>query len=458
MSPTSYQTAPPRTTILTCGSWNRQISGYAPLFRAGGTPGQPAADLVHHIRREERLSQDRKIVLFADRLFLRRQHRACHHDDLQIGNHLLELLGQFDAVAIRQHVVEQRGIGLPLRHHPACLARALGGHQFPARFDHQALEEQQQIAVVIDQQNRGVRWHRLLANRGDTQRQSFFVGIHFYADARAWIDQVFRHLRGQRLRQVLVDGALQLASAIFGTGAVFDQPLPRLEGHLDRETAIRQPRVHVLLQIIDLEVGNRRERFGIERPVSDHVIDPVNEFGRKFLAHSDDGYSLELVAQVLARTADGGGLKSEVGTDLANHFLRAQIAGEKHQALLEVHHGVVAEAQNATVENPQQQACERRGGLLDLVEKNQGQSTVVAGNAGQFLLRKHGLRFAVSQVSRRRADQFGDLVLHLEFAAIDLQNVARASMQGFGDGFHGASLPGARGAKQEKYTYRPVLR
>ncbi len=43
-----------------------------------------------------------------------------------------------------------------------------------------------------------------------------------------------------------------------------------------------------------------------------------------------------------------------------------------------------------------------------------------------------GLGFAVSEIARRRADKFGDLVLHLKFAAIDFQETFLAAVQRFG--------------------------
>ena len=89
MSPTSYQTAPPRTTILACGSPISSISGgsssrFVVLSTALGSRRQPPPNLIHHVRGQKRLAQNREIVLFADRLFFRRQHGPRHHDHLQI--------------------------------------------------------------------------------------------------------------------------------------------------------------------------------------------------------------------------------------------------------------------------------------------------------------------------------------------------------------------------------------
>jgi hypothetical protein len=64
----------------------------------------------------------------------------------------------------------------------------------------------------------------------------------------------------------------------------------------------------------------------------------------------------------------------------------------------------------------------------------------------------------VPQVTRRRADQLGDLVLHLEFAAVDLQQVFLAAVQHLGQRFHRAGLARAGGSQQQKHPGRPPFR
>ena len=158
------------------------------------------------------------------------------------------------------------------------------------------------------------------------------------------------------------------------------------------------------------------------------------------------------------RSACFDGLKAEIGIDLLHHFPRAQIAGEKHQALLEIDGGVVAQPQNAFVQDAQQQPRHRRRGLLDFVEQHQRQAALFAGHRIQLLLRQHRLRFAMAQISGRRADQLGDLVLHLELAAIDLENVLLAAVQDFGQRFDGLGLARSGGAQQQKHAHRAAFR
>ena len=62
------------------------------------------------------------------------------------------------------------------------------------------------------------------------------------------------------------------------------------------------------------------------------------------------------------------------------------------------------------------------------------------------------------QVAGRRADQLGHLVLHLEFAAVDLEHVLLGAVQDFGQSFHGLGLAGAGGPQQQKDADRPAFR
>ena len=70
--------------------------------------------------------------------------------------------------------------------------------------------------------------------------------------------------------------------------------------------------------------------------------------------------------------------------------------------------------------------------------------------AVQLLLREHGLGFAMAQIAGRRADQLGHLVLHLELAAIHLEDVFLAAVQHVGQRFDGLGLARAGGAEQQK--------
>jgi hypothetical protein len=125
-------------------------------------------------------------------------------------------------------------------------------------------------------------------------------------------------------------------------------------------------------------------------------------------------------------------------------------------ALFEIHLRVVAEPQNAAVEHAQQQTRHGWRGLFDFVEQHQRKPLLSLATEVSFCCVSR-LRFAMPQISGRRADQFGDLVLHLEFAAIDFQQVLRAAVQRFGERFHSARLAGAGGTQQQEHADGPVF-
>src|ERR1700686_2605827 len=60
------------------------------------------------------------------------------------------------------------------------------------------------------------------------------------------------------------------------------------------------------------------------------------------------------------------------------------------------------------------------------------------------------MRLAMSQISRRRADQFRNLMAVLELGAIDLDDGARILQQCLGSGFDDARLPGTGRPEEQK--------
>ena len=61
------------------------------------------------------------------------------------------------------------------------------------------------------------------------------------------------------------------------------------------------------------------------------------------------------------------------------------------------------------------------------------------------------------QVSRRRADQLGDFVLHLKLAAVDAHQALLAAVQNVRQRLHRAGLAGAGGTQQQEHARRPAL-
>src|SRR5215471_13462613 len=68
------------------------------------------------------------------------------------------------------------------------------------------------------------------------------------------------------------------------------------------------------------------------------------------------------------------------------------------------------------------------------------------------------MRFAVSQVSGRRADQLGDLVAVLKLGAIDLDYCLGIVQKGLSRGLDNAGLARPRRPEEQKVSDRPASR
>lgn len=76
----------------------------------------------------------------------------------------------------------------------------------------------------------------------------------------------------------------------------------------------------------------------------------------------------------------------------------------------------------------------------------------------QRFLRQEGVRFAVSKVSRRRADEFRDLMAVLKFGAIDLNHRPGIVQQGLSRCLDDSSLARACRPQEEKISDRTARR
>ncbi len=72
----------------------------------------------------------------------------------------------------------------------------------------------------------------------------------------------------------------------------------------------------------------------------------------------------------------------------------------------------------------------------------------------QCFLRQQGVGFAVSEVSRRRADEFRNLMAVLKFGAVNLDHRPRIVQQGLSSCLDDASLAGAGRPNEKKVSDR----
>src|SRR5256885_12857650 len=79
-------------------------------------------------------------------------------------------------------------------------------------------------------------------------------------------------------------------------------------------------------------------------------------------------------------------------------------------------------------------------------------------HAVEILLREHWRSLAVSQISRRRADQFRDFMRMLKLCAIDLYDRIRVAIQNFRCRLDDAGFSRAGGAQKQHRADRPIWR
>src|SRR5206468_4485952 len=96
-----------------------------------------------------------------------------------------------------------------------------------------------------------------------------------HPDSRAGLYLAFDNQGGQRLGQVLVDGALQFPGAVFRTRALCQKKSSALVADFNIEALIRKAAVHMLLKICDLLIENQGESLRIERLICDDSVNPV---------------------------------------------------------------------------------------------------------------------------------------------------------------------------------------
>ena len=104
---------------------------------------------------------------------------------------------------------------------------------------------------------------------------------------------------------------------------------------------------------------------------------------------------------------------------------------------------------------PSSRFHKRIAGLLDFVEKHEAQLHPLGVILVQHFLAQQRMRFAMAEISGRRADQFRDLMAVLELGAIDLDHRARIAHQAFRRGFHQTRFAGAGGAEKQEIADRP---
>jgi len=256
---------------------------------------------------------------------------------------------------------------------------------------------------------------------------------------------------GDGVYDAAFDGALQMTRSVPLVSAFPQEEFAGArvhgEGHRTGAGGADDTRLHFR----EFEIEDAIEFAGAER-VEDHgTIDAVDELGREAAAGGVDSGVRHFVGKVrVGASSRDAGCESEIRAYDRRHFGGAEIARHKDDAAREVDLAIVAERERGLIEDTEQEVPHGVAGLFDFVEEDEAQLDGVGMELIEDVLAEERMRLAVSEVSGRRADEFGDFVTVLELGAIDFDDGFGVADEAFGESFDGAGLAGPGGPKEEE--------
>src|ERR1035438_9155793 len=155
---------------------------------------------------------------------------------------------------------------------------------------------------------------------------------------------------GQRVDDAALDDTLQMPRAILGIGALLQQPFLHFRHAVEGEMTLAD-RVHdALLHLGQLQVQDLLQLFRTQGSENDYLIKTVQEFRGKLLARGFAGGAFDLGVQVLVPDRI---MREKAHSSLHQvaHLRRAEVGGQKNQAMRKIDVAVVTKSQRAFVED-----------------------------------------------------------------------------------------------------------
>src|SRR6476661_199333 len=195
---------------------------------------------------------------------------------------------------------------------------------------------------------------------------------------------------GNRVFDVLLNGAVQRTSTVFGVVAFVGHEVLGFLGELH----LVAQGLHPAQQLAEADVDNAVDVLFLKRVEDDDVIQSVQKFGREGLPQGvGDGALGQLVHVFLPGLGAKANTSAEVG-----QVTCPDVRGHDNDGIAEVHLAAQAVGQDAVVEHLQQQVVHVRVGFLDFIEQNHRVRL-----AADFL--RQLATFFVAHVAGRRAHQ-----------------------------------------------------
>src|SRR5579859_954213 len=270
-------------------------------------------------------------------------------------------------------------------------------------------------------------------------------------------DLIRRKQAGERVYEVAFNGPFQVSRAVFQVSSFLQQEFPRRLRHTEQEFAFRCLK-DALLHHAKLDVENQFELLFAQRMKDHYLVEPVHELGRKFPLRRFRRSALDFLFEPRRRICRVHGSEPEFAGHQLGYLRAAQVGREKNHRLRQVDAPVVAQSQRGLVENAQKQLPQRIRRFLDFVEKQKRQLDFFRVILRERFLCNQRMRFAMPQVSRRRANQFRDFVRMLEFRAIHFDHRARVAENHFRRSLHHARFARTCRSQKQQVSHRTPRR
>ena len=277
------------------------------------------------------------------------------------------------------------------------------------------------------------------------------------ANEVAEFDLAGSHQIGQGEHDVPLDRTLQVARAVFGIRALLQQKAFRFRSAVEHELVCARRHQDALLHHPQLDLEDLLQVLRTQGLEHHDLVNAVHELRRELPARRFYRGAINLFVEGCihlfwflrkAQTTVGEGA----------HLPCPQVRGHDDDALREINASVITQRERCLVQNSEQQLPQRIGGFLDLVEEQNRELQLVRVPLVERFLGQQRVRLPVSQVARRRTNQFGDFMGVLEFRAIDFDAGACVAKHRFCHRLHDPGLPGASGSEEQEVSYRAPRR
>src|SRR5262249_27723396 len=146
------------------------------------------------------------------------------------------------------------------------------------------------------------------------------------------------------------------------------------------------------------------------------------------------------------------GSKTDPAVQHLAHLVSAEIGGHEDHTTGEVDLAIVAERESCLIENSQQQLPQRVVRFFDFIEQQKAESRLLGLILiNRFLSQQRG-SLTMSQIPRRRPDEFCDFMAVLKFGTVNLDERSGTTKQNLGGGLDDSGFTGTRRAQEKQVT------